>query len=94
MNVAGIGMTKAVVGLIGAGRMGLPIVGHLVRAGFVVVVRDIDGAAAGGGGNGALVNWGKQTVAWAHDDMEIVKEMAYDGGNCAAAGSRGSGHLP
>lgn len=31
-----------VVGLIGAGRMGLPIVGHLVRAGFVVLVHDTD----------------------------------------------------
>ena len=32
------------VGLIGAGRMGLPIVGHLVRAGFKVVAHDIDPA--------------------------------------------------
>jgi 3-hydroxyisobutyrate dehydrogenase len=30
------------VGVIGAGRMGLPIVGHLVRKGFTVVVHDID----------------------------------------------------
>lgn len=30
------------VGVIGAGRMGLPIVGHLVRKGFAVVVHDID----------------------------------------------------
>jgi 3-hydroxyisobutyrate dehydrogenase len=30
------------VGVIGAGRMGLPIVGHLVRKGFAVKVRDID----------------------------------------------------
>ncbi len=32
------------VGLIGAGRMGLPIVGHLVRAGFTVMAHDIDPA--------------------------------------------------
>jgi 3-hydroxyisobutyrate dehydrogenase-like beta-hydroxyacid dehydrogenase len=32
------------VGLIGAGRMGLPIVGHLVRAGFNVIAHDIDPA--------------------------------------------------
>ena len=30
------------VGVIGAGRMGLPIVGHLARKGFTVVVHDID----------------------------------------------------
>ena len=30
------------VGVIGAGRMGLPIIGHLVRKGFTVVVHDID----------------------------------------------------
>jgi len=37
-------MTQTVVGLIGAGRMGLPIVGHLVRKGFSVLVQDIDPA--------------------------------------------------
>ena len=31
------------VGVIGAGRMGLPIIGHLVRKGFSTVVFDIDG---------------------------------------------------
>ena len=30
------------VGVIGAGRMGQPIIGHLVRKGFSVVVHDID----------------------------------------------------
>ena len=30
------------VGVIGAGRMGQPIIGHLVRKGFAVVVHDID----------------------------------------------------
>src|SRR6185312_5785134 len=33
-----------VVGVLGAGRMGLPIIGHLVRAGFSVVVYDVDPA--------------------------------------------------
>ena len=32
------------VGVLGAGRMGLPIIGHLVRAGFPVVVYDVDPA--------------------------------------------------
>ena len=30
------------VGVIGAGRMGLPIIGHLARKGFTVVVHDVD----------------------------------------------------
>jgi 3-hydroxyacyl-CoA dehydrogenase len=30
------------VGVLGAGRMGLPIIGHLVAAGFPVVVYDVD----------------------------------------------------
>ena len=31
------------VGVIGAGRMGQPIIGHLVRTGFIVLAHDIDG---------------------------------------------------
>lgn len=34
--------SKQTVGVLGAGRMGLPIIGHLVRAGFPVVVYDVD----------------------------------------------------
>jgi len=30
--------------------------------------------------NGALEHWGKQTMAWADDDMEIVAAMAQEGG--------------
>jgi 3-hydroxyisobutyrate dehydrogenase len=36
--------TKQTVGVLGAGRMGLPIIGHLVRAGFPVLVYDVDPA--------------------------------------------------
>lgn len=35
---------KQKVGVLGAGRMGLPIIGHLVRDGFPVVVYDVDPA--------------------------------------------------
>lgn len=35
---------KQTIGVLGAGRMGLPIIGHLVRAGFPVVVYDVDPA--------------------------------------------------
>jgi 3-hydroxyisobutyrate dehydrogenase len=35
---------KRPVGVLGAGRMGLPIIGHLVRAGFPVIVYDVDPA--------------------------------------------------
>ena len=35
-------MAQQVVGVIGAGRMGLPIIGHLVRKGFAALVHDID----------------------------------------------------
>jgi 3-hydroxyisobutyrate dehydrogenase-like beta-hydroxyacid dehydrogenase len=40
------GGTKTIktVGVIGAGRMGLPIIGHLARKGFAVLVYDIDAA--------------------------------------------------
>jgi len=37
-------MTQTVVGVIGAGRMGMPIIGHLARKGFSVLVHDIDPA--------------------------------------------------
>jgi 3-hydroxyisobutyrate dehydrogenase len=30
--------------------------------------------------NGALENWGKQSMAWAEDDMDIVAGMARDCG--------------
>ena len=33
---------KETVGVVGAGRMGLPIIGHLVKAGFKTLASDID----------------------------------------------------
>lgn len=36
--------TKHTVGVLGAGRMGMPIIGHLVKAGFPVLVHDVDSA--------------------------------------------------
>jgi 3-hydroxyisobutyrate dehydrogenase len=33
---------ETTVGVLGAGRMGLPIIGHLVRHGFTVLVHDVD----------------------------------------------------
>ncbi|HSB48118.1 MAG TPA: NAD(P)-binding domain-containing protein, partial [Burkholderiales bacterium] len=32
------------IGVVGAGRMGLPIIGHLARKGFTVLVHDVDAA--------------------------------------------------
>ncbi len=39
-----IGQTRGSVGVFGAGRMGMPIIGHLVRKGFTVLVHDVDPA--------------------------------------------------
>jgi 3-hydroxyisobutyrate dehydrogenase-like beta-hydroxyacid dehydrogenase len=41
MNAVGSGVIRS-VGVIGAGRMGQPIIGHLARKGFAVGVHDID----------------------------------------------------
>ena len=41
MNAVGSGVIRS-VGVIGAGRMGQPIIGHLTRKGFAVGVHDID----------------------------------------------------
>lgn len=43
MNADGSGVIKQ-VGIIGAGRMGQPIIGHLARKGFTVLATDIDAA--------------------------------------------------
>lgn len=52
-----------VVGLFGAGRMGLPIIGHLVRKGFTVLVHDVDPAK-----EPAVVERGARFVS-ARDEM-------------------------
>ena len=44
--------------------------------------------------NNALGNWGKQTMAWAEDDMAIVAEMAADCGHRAAPGGRDARAVP
>ena len=54
------------VGLVGAGRMGMPLVGHIARKGFSVVVYDVDGTKragveAGGG-------------RWAQDMRQLAEE--------------------
>ena len=38
--------------------------------------------------NGALEHWGKQTMAWADDDMEIVAAMAKEKGSRSARPTR------
>ena len=44
MTNAGVLPAIRTVGVIGAGRMGQPIIGHMARKGFAVVVHDIDDA--------------------------------------------------
>jgi 3-hydroxyisobutyrate dehydrogenase-like beta-hydroxyacid dehydrogenase len=53
------------VGVIGAGRMGLPIIGHLVRKGFAVAVHDIDE-----GKRGAVTTLG---AGWASGPVELAR---------------------
>ncbi len=69
-------MTKN-VGLIGAGRMGMPIIGHLVRAGFSVRVNDLNPAkrapvvAAG-------ATWSVDTAELARDSEFVLVCVGYD----------------
>lgn len=62
-------MTQTVVGLIGAGRMGLPIAGHLVRAGFVALVHDANPAR-----QPAVEATGAQ---WAHSAAEVARRAQF-----------------
>jgi 3-hydroxyisobutyrate dehydrogenase-like beta-hydroxyacid dehydrogenase len=58
------------VGLIGAGRMGMPLVGHLARKGFSVTVFDVDGTKkAGVEGRGA--RWA-QSIRHLGEESEVV----------------------
>ena len=64
------------VGLIGAGRMGMPIVGHLVRKGFRVIVNDADaGKRPGAEQRGAV--WATEPAAMA-DAGAILICVGYD----------------
>lgn len=65
------------VGVIGAGRMGLPIIGHLARKGFEVRVNDVDTAKRGeaekrGG------KWSADAAALARDSEAILICVGYD----------------
>ena len=65
------------VGVIGAGRMGQPIIGHLARKGFSVAVHDVDPAkrapAEARGGR-----WAVDAAALARDSDAILICVGYD----------------
>ncbi len=70
-------MTHPVVGVVGAGRMGRPIIGHLARKGFVVHVCDIDSAKRSQvEAQGAL--WSDDVVALARASDVILVCVGYD----------------
>lgn len=76
MGQTATGVTKT-VGVIGAGRMGLPIVGHLANKGFQVVVYDIDqGKQAGVEQRGA--RWSGQLAALATESDVVLVCVGYD----------------
>jgi 3-hydroxyisobutyrate dehydrogenase len=65
------------VGLIGAGRMGMPLVGHLARKGFDVVVYDVDSTKrapveAGGG------RWAQDLRQLSGESQAILVCVGYD----------------
>src|SRR5258705_8938839 len=65
------------VGLIGAGRMGMPLVGHLAKRGFNVTVYDIDGTKkAGVEGRGA--RWAQSIGRLAEDSQVVLICVGYD----------------
>lgn len=65
------------VGVIGAGRMGQPLIGHMVRRGFAVAAYDIDAgkreAVAKLGGR-----WADSVAGLAHDSEAILVCVGYD----------------
>src|SRR5688572_9348585 len=69
--------TIKTVGVIGAGRMGQPIIGHIARKGFTVVAHDIDkakrDAVAGLGGR-----WADTAAALARASEAILICVGYD----------------
>jgi len=65
------------VGLIGAGRMGMPLVGHLAKRGFSVAVYDIDGTKkAGVEGRGA--RWAQGIAQLAEESEVVLVCVGYD----------------
>ena len=65
------------VGLIGAGRMGMPLVGHLAKKGFNVSVYDVDGTKKGGvEGRGA--RWAESIRRLAEDSQVVLICVGYD----------------
>jgi 3-hydroxyisobutyrate dehydrogenase-like beta-hydroxyacid dehydrogenase len=65
------------VGLIGAGRMGMPLVGHLARKGFDVIVHDVDGTKkAGVEGRGA--RWAEGLPHLAEESEVVLVCVGYD----------------
>ena len=72
-------MSEAIrtVGVIGAGRMGLPVIGHLAKKGFDVRVSDIDaGKRAEAEKRGA--KWSSDAAAVARDSDAILVCVGYD----------------
>lgn len=63
--------------VIGAGRMGLPIIGHLVRKGFSVAVHDQD-ARKQGPAEAAGARWGAEPAALAARAEVILVCVGYD----------------
>lgn len=78
-NLAGLAGATAIrtVGVIGAGRMGQPIIGHMARRGFTVVAHDIDAgkreavAKLGAG-------WAESPAALARASDAILVCVGYD----------------
>ena len=65
------------IGLIGAGRMGMPLVGHLAKKGFDVTVFDIDGAKkAGVEGRGA--RWAESIRRLGEESEVVLICVGYD----------------
>jgi 3-hydroxyisobutyrate dehydrogenase len=78
MRTLGIpGQAVKSVGLIGAGRMGMPLVGHLANKGFSVCVYDIDGTKkAGVEGRGA--RWAESIRRLAEESQVVLVCVGYD----------------